>query len=205
MWRRHRRATGRGKGEGKRWRLGAGSCPGPARALPHARAHSPSPRRTSPSNPPPPAPARRVSARRFPQLPPSRDSVRKLVPGCTHSSAPGGPRRLGPLAFLWVSSRYCPAWRGRSQLPVPHQPPAGAPLSQVGWAELWFPAPYAPPLPSRALAKVASPRRTERVSAPLPEASLARAQLLLVAGEGAAGKPRTGQVTLPGPSQPVFA
>lgn len=171
----------------------------------HTLAPTPPPRAARARVTPPPAPARRVSACRFPQLPPSRDSVRKLVLGCTHSSAPGGTRRMGPLAFLWVSSRYCPAWRGRSQLPVPHQPPAGAPLSQVGWAELWFPAPYAPPLPSRALAKVSSPRRTERVSAPLPEASLARAQLLLVAGEGAAGKPRTGQVTFPGPSQPVFA
>lgn len=83
--------------------------------------------------------------------------------------------------------------------------PAGAPLSQVGWAELWFPAPSAPPLPSRALAKVASPRGTERVSAPLPEASRARARLLLAAGKGTAGKPRTPQVTLPGASQPVFA
>ena len=69
----------------------------------------------------------------------------------------------------------------------------------------WFPAPSAPPLPSRALAKVASPRGTERVSAPLPEASRARARLLLAAGKGTAGKPRTPQVTLPGASQPVFA
>lgn len=94
-----------------------------------------------------------------------------------------------------------------SRLPVSHHPPtsaAGAPLSQVGWAELWFPAPYAPPLPSRALAKV-SLRGTERVPAPLPKASLARAQLLLVAGEGATGKLWTALVTLPGLSRPFFA
>lgn len=95
-----------------------------------------------------------------------------------------------------------------SRLPVSHHPPtsaAGALLSQVGWAELWFPAAYSRPLPSRALAKVVSPRGTERVPAPVPKASLARAQLLLVAGEGAAGKLWTAVVTLPVLSRPFFA
>lgn len=172
-------ATGRGRGAGQRWGRGWGSCGGPARALPHARATAPPSAARVGTRPPAPAPRARA---RHPQAP------LRLFAGCA-GLGPSAPPDPDVWVHLLSSSRSrtsnAQSWVGSAGYLFPTNLPAGTPLSQVvGRAELWFPAPQAPPLPSRTLALVASPGGTERVPAPLAEASVAQAQLLLVGGGG---------------------
>lgn len=80
--------------------------------------------------------------------PPHLESVCKLVLGCAPLSLLG-PRHLWVRLPSFVKSQTINTqlyveWAGYVFRTNPR--PAGAPLSQVGWAELWFLAPYAPPL-----------------------------------------------------------
>lgn len=80
--------------------------------------------------------------------------------------------------------------------------PAGAPSSQVGWAELWFPAPsLVAAFPSSSLGCFHTQKK-EWILAPLPEASPAQAQLRLVTREDTE-KPLVLQVTFLAGGSPI--